>query len=258
MITSIRYFCPVPDCIARCAASAPQFSVSLGLTNETTGSLNRSTSFDVVLVRRTQPFVTATICTQPMWGYPRMKKMYPAILDEWLAYHYSKGFRRAVLYEQLDADFEEDLAPWKAQGFVDYHSRWSSGLWATDAEKTQYCTQCVAHDHCVFVNRLRSRWVSLVHGLDLYYCSNCVDVASAFQPYANARNSELRVGRKDCGGARVSGTRSLQLSFNLCDAPNPSHVHPTFDPMQSMATFVHQNLVTFPLFSLFLSPSLLY
>ena len=168
MITTVRYFCPVPEAVVHSLTEAPAFYVRLLPSNAT-----RASPVPLRLVRRAYPFVSATACTEPLWGYPRMQAMYPSILDEWVAYHKLKGFGRILFYEQLFRNFSADLGPWKEAGLVEYYPAWASGLWARDVDRLNTCTQSAAHDHCVFVSQLRSRWVAMVHGLDLYYCSNC-------------------------------------------------------------------------------------
>ena len=246
LITSVRYFCPVPDCVARCWAGRPAFNVTVALANTTQFMVRKGyRPITLQMGRTTQPFVVATACTEPLWGYPRMKALYPSILEEWLAFHALKGFGRVLLYEQLYEEFKADVAPWQRAGLLHYYRRWARGMWQLDVAKTNTCTQSVAHDHCAFVSQLRSRWVAMVHGLDLYFAANVADIAAVLGPYGRLNHSEIRVQRQDCGGPRA-GTASLMLSFGRCDAPSASDITPIFDPLQTLATFVHSTLATFP------------
>ena len=71
-------------------------------------------------------------------------------------------------------------------------------------------------------------------------------IVPVLQTYETRRPSELRVVRQDCGGNRTANTKSLMLSFESCTPPLQDQHTPIFDPLQTLATFVHSTLATFP------------
>jgi hypothetical protein len=244
IITTVRYHCPVSPCHALCLSSRSNLSLHLSIPALPPETENRSIAFR--LLRRSRPYTVVKACTQPLWGYERMRGMYPNLLHEWLAFLKIKGFAAVHVYELWRSDFAADLKQWVASGFVEYHPGWAPGKWAKDSFRWVYCTQSTAHDHCVFTNQLHATWLMMVHGPDLYPCANCTSVVTELAKYDPFHNNTLRIQRQECGGRRAPGNRSLMLSFPSCAAPDTVHATPFFQPLRVLATYVHGPLVSLP------------
>eukprot|EP00668_Euglena_longa_P004667 GGOE01005449.1.p1 GENE.GGOE01005449.1~~GGOE01005449.1.p1 ORF type:complete len:546 (-),score=112.50 GGOE01005449.1:365-2002(-) len=244
IVTSVRYLCPLSPCHATCLASLPTFSLSLTVPNS-----NATDTITFIMHRRQRPFVLVTACTQPLWGYSRMKQMYPTLLDEWLAYLRFKGFGDVQVYELWRDTMAADLDVWRrTSAFVAFFPGWGSGKWDRDSRKFIYCTQSAAHDHCLFTNQLHARWAMIVHGPDLYpHGGNTTPVTAALAPFDHRRVNTLRISRQNCGGERASGQLPLLLSFNACATPEAGSSTPFFNPLRVLATFVHGPLVSLPI-----------
>eukprot|EP00667_Euglena_gracilis_P007018 EG_transcript_7084 len=247
LITTVRYLCPVSLCDAQCLASLSAIPLSLTVPKSVAPVTNATDTVSFVVQKRRRPFTLVTACSQPLWGYGKMKNMYPALLDEWLAYLQAKGFGDVHVYELWGDAITADLRRWRAAGFVEYFPSWGSGKWKRDSRKFVYCTQSAAHDHCLFHNQLHARWAMIVHGPDLYpHGENITTLDVVLAPFDHRRVNTLRVSRQDCGGFKIPGQRSLLNSFNNCAVPESGSGTPFFNPLKVVATFVHGPLVSLP------------
>eukprot|EP00668_Euglena_longa_P004878 GGOE01005717.1.p1 GENE.GGOE01005717.1~~GGOE01005717.1.p1 ORF type:complete len:508 (-),score=102.56 GGOE01005717.1:272-1750(-) len=243
LITHVRYYCPVPAEDASQLPSQPRFRVVAHAAPSW-----RPMPFR--LTRTIRVFQQGVICSQPLWNTALLEGMYPHLFHEWIAYHLLRGFGQVAIYDLIGQTLNATLAPWVRLQTVQYYSRWATDLLAKDSGKHLYCLQCLAHDHCLFVNQLTSTWAALVHGPDLYTCTECQAGVAAALSHLHAEDvGSLNVGRREVVAPPIpnvtsrGGIRSLLLSFNQCTPPSVTHAAPIMNPRNVLATFVHSPLV---------------
>jgi len=128
------------------------------------------------LCRVDRPLVKLAFCSQPLFGYQKMRSQMRWVVEDWLDYHLGHfGFEHAEIYD-VDGSFAEAMEPWARSSAwhgrtLTYHREWPSAL----SEMLQgisrqhpYCTETYAYAHCLTTLRAMSRWVALLHAPDEY------------------------------------------------------------------------------------------
>lgn len=138
------------------------------------------------LCRVKRPVLRLSFCSQPLYGYGKLRRELPWIMEDWLEYHLGHlGFEHAEIYD-TDGSFADTVEPWAAglkgtHGTVTYHKGFPESLSQSMNDISQvkpYCAETWAYAHCLTHHRALSRWVMLLHAPDEYV------VTKSFQPGA--------------------------------------------------------------------------
>lgn len=116
-----------------------------------------------------EPTTRLTACTQPLYGYRRLRQEHRYFLEDWLDYHHDLLGLEFQLYD-VGKSFGAGLGP-RHRRFVRYVSSWPRALGpalATMSLKFPLCTEGFAYVHCLAVQRSRGHGVVLLHTPDTY------------------------------------------------------------------------------------------
>lgn len=128
------------------------------------------------LCRVKRPLLRLSFCSQPLYGFGKLRQELPWVMEDWLAYHLGHlGFDHAEIYD-TDGSFADAVEPWAAgvrgaHGTVTYHKGFPARLSQSMNEISQskpYCAETWAYAHCLTTHRAVSRWVMLLHAPDEY------------------------------------------------------------------------------------------
>lgn len=221
---------------------------------------------DLKFCRVEQPLFSASFCSQPLWGFDRLREQLPWVMEDWLAYHLQHfGFQHAELYD-VDGSFAEALEPWLRgqsladhgrQGSVSYHRSWpaklSKRLLALSQEHP-YCAEMFAYAHCVTTHRALSRWVALLHAPDEYVTIRSNSERGALlellqwvestlpqdQAFAFLQVNAVSFGRGGPGADEADQLeRGGMLVASRMRTPGPYHHMPLIDPANCICAGPH-------------------
>eukprot|EP01012_Entosiphon_sulcatum_P064775 TRINITY_DN93627_c0_g1_i1.p1 TRINITY_DN93627_c0_g1~~TRINITY_DN93627_c0_g1_i1.p1 ORF type:complete len:475 (+),score=48.12 TRINITY_DN93627_c0_g1_i1:23-1426(+) len=213
-ITSVRFFCPVPE--GEDLAGNDRFTIIL---RHPSGK-----AVPVPLCRNKEKVGLVVACPQPLWGFNNMNTRYPNLVHEWLAYHKLIGFHRFNVYD-LFGEFDEPLRPWRDIGFVRSFPTFPPHFLRPPQGKNmagrEYCTESIAHDHCLFTNQLTSRWAQLLHAPDnfvMFRDSPAIPhgMATLLGKHDATAEGELLMMTVPCGGIPLGVNISILLTFDTC------------------------------------------
>eukprot|EP01001_Neometanema_parovale_P003232 NODE_1418_length_1743_cov_32.889506_g1348_i0.p1 GENE.NODE_1418_length_1743_cov_32.889506_g1348_i0~~NODE_1418_length_1743_cov_32.889506_g1348_i0.p1 ORF type:complete len:501 (+),score=30.44 NODE_1418_length_1743_cov_32.889506_g1348_i0:201-1703(+) len=205
---SMRYYCPVPSDYQTTLARLPSFNITL---YDSDGH-----SIRLSICRRKFAFTEASVCPNPLYGVKTIHKEYPLAMPEFAAQYNVAGFGRVQLYDMFGDALLPLLRHQIEQGLVEYHPFFASGILSTRSLADCECVDDLKHDHCLFTNSLRSRWIFLSNAPDAF-----MDVGSdpdgkvqtVLAKYPDTEYDQLIVAQVQCGNLKTKHGASILTSF---------------------------------------------
>eukprot|EP00906_Rhabdomonas_costata_P037649 RCo053078 len=241
--TSVRLYCPIPE--NDTSVLQPKFEVDV---------LWGNVGYVFPLCRADTTHVVLTGCSQALWDLDRDVRVYPDFLEEWVAYHTAmKGYDRFQIYDlygtaSLQAT-QARLEPWLRWGNVSLVPRFCFGPLCGAVRRARRMLSglgTLSHDHCIFTNQLRSRWVHIVHAPHMFIVTGpkYPTVPHYLAQFHPPDYAEISVRRQEVYGPRTAVNTSLLLSFTermnftfklCCQAP-------VFNPLYILGNLQHNAL----------------
>jgi len=114
-------------------------------------------------------------CSKPLWNASELEGVQPYLMQDWVHYHAELGIEHFQIYD-LDGSFGDTLSPLQEEGAVThipfFASRYGPRLHAASQDRTPFCLEPQAQDHCAWSWRGRADWVIYIESPDVFLWSS--------------------------------------------------------------------------------------